>query len=244
MRRQLDERHPRLGALAGAGYAVWRASSAAVDTGVTWRAAAVPVPAAAASPELRPRPRRSRRSTPTSRLGRAADDGACPAPPPGEGEAGERHLPRARRRQLRRAPSADRCYVAPPTAAEADGLRAPPSARRVSRARSRWASTMPSAGAELRRRPPAGTGVDVDSTISAASPVGPLAEVELVDVDAARRRGSCRPGRSSRACRRCARRACGSTAARRRCGRRWRRCAARPACRRACRRRACCRSAV
>ena len=61
---------------------------------------------------------------------------------------------------------------------------------------------MPGVRPQLSSTTSAGTGVDVDSTISAASPVGPRAEVELLDVDAVRRRGACRrcpiiPGVSS-----------------------------------------------
>ena len=189
----------------------------------------------------RRRARRRRRRAAEPALGRARRR-RVPGLAPGEGASSRAASSTCPAARTTTAPDADRCYVDAATAAEADGLR-----RRASADRARSVSRARSRGRRRRRRCARSCGDDLGRhrrrrstiTMSAASPVGLAPDVHVVDVDAARRRGSCRPCRSSRARRRCARRACGSTAGGRRCGRRCRRCAARPACRRACRRRAC-----
>ena len=93
------------GLLAGAAYAVWRfLASRAPDTGgchLRGRARSPrpprPVPNVARRPTPRSRPRADARAAAVGRAGRRR----LPAVAPGQGEALERHLPRARRRQLR-----------------------------------------------------------------------------------------------------------------------------------------------
>ena len=116
-----------LGVLAAAGYAVWRALRA--TQGRHRRhvgPAAVPVPAAAAHRAPRgagtPRRRADRRDRRRDAAWVEPDAGACPDVAPGEGEAGERDLPRSRRRELR--PHASRTAATSlAEAAETDGLR-------------------------------------------------------------------------------------------------------------------------
>jgi hypothetical protein len=104
-----------IGALAAAGYAVWRAFDARrVDTGVTWEPQPFPYP---------PAPH----ATPTAPAPQApawidADDGTCPTTHPVKAKlaSGIFHVPGGASYERTKA---DRCYSST-DAAEADGLRA------------------------------------------------------------------------------------------------------------------------
>jgi hypothetical protein len=103
-----------LGALAAAGYAIWRALEARrVDTGVTWQPQPFPYP---------PEPRTAERTDEPAVAWVEADDGACPASHPVKVKlaSGIFHVPGGANYERTRA---DRCYRTA-EAAEADGLRA------------------------------------------------------------------------------------------------------------------------
>ena len=143
--------HPRARHARRRGYAVWRAFDARRSTpGVTGsrsRSPSRPQPHAAA-PDAAPPSRRPSEPRGSSRRRRRV-----PGDAPGEGQARERHLPRARRRQLRphAGPTA---ATASPDAAEADGLRAAKAdvQRQSTASRARCALGVDDAvgGAELR----------------------------------------------------------------------------------------------
>jgi hypothetical protein len=107
-----------LGALAGMGYAVWRAmESRRSESPVTWDAQPFPYP---------PQPRQAGAPAATQETSLAAwvepDDGACPTSHPVKAKvsSGIFHVPGGASYERTQA---DRCYRAP-DAAEADGLRA------------------------------------------------------------------------------------------------------------------------
>ena len=106
-----------LGALAAAGYAVWRGfARRKVDSGVTWNAQPFPFP---------PRPRSESPAAPVEVVLQQAwvepEDGRCPASHPVKTKlaSGIFHVPGSAHYDRTHA---DRCY-ATPEAAAADGLR-------------------------------------------------------------------------------------------------------------------------
>lgn len=116
--RRATRRIIGMGALAAAGYALWRAFDARrVDTGVTWQPQPFPYP---------PEPRAPEPVASEPPVGPAGwvdpDDGACPTTHPVKAKltSGIFHVPGGANYDRTRA---DRCYTTA-DAAEADGLRA------------------------------------------------------------------------------------------------------------------------
>ena len=157
------------------------------------------------------------------------DDGACPATHPvkASSRAASSTCP-AVRTTTAPTPTA---ATSTPDAAAADGLRASRSAERATPRSIATADVHAGARGDAARRSSADTSVSVAIAMSAASPLGlvPTSMSEML-TPASPRIVRDRADHA-RARPRCARPACGATAAGRRCGRRCRRCAALPACR-------------
>ncbi|MET0895096.1 MAG: hypothetical protein ABWY80_04525 [Acidimicrobiia bacterium] len=106
-------------ALAGAGYAVWRAmESRRVTSSVTWEAQPFPYPPQPRTPSTAPKTAAD--DSPTDWI--EPDDGACPTSHPVKAKlsSGIFHVPGGANYDRT---NADRCYTSP-DAAESDGLRA------------------------------------------------------------------------------------------------------------------------
>ena len=113
--RRATKRILGMGALAAAGYAIWRAFDARrVDTGVTWEPQPFPYPPEPHATSTAP--------TPETPVWVDADGGVCPSTHPVKAKlaSGIFHVPGGASYERTKA---DRCYPSA-DAAEADGLRA------------------------------------------------------------------------------------------------------------------------